>query len=239
VDTGIVRQERTVMNETTLSPSELQQSFDKSPVDSRAKRLPKVTFPFEPTPAFIEDHIDSAAVERALRIITRYIRRGIFDPSIRQLSRALKRSARTVQRYIRALVKLGKLVVTARRVSRSRNATNVYKLVDFLGVNSKGVGDKNVTEKKGEVLKTTTPAVAGSSSPTSAKQPSPFQRHWEQFRAERRAHDEKVSAQMQAQYEAKGRNFAEMQGWRLQQAFERTRMAVAARLGMYTGPKSA
>jgi len=139
-----------------------QKNFCESPVKPHLSgklregvtKWVRVGFEFTPVPEFIEREIETPALEKLYRIIMRMVRRGNSDPSLRVLAKAMGRSLRMVQRYIRALVRLGKLIVQERRITRDRNATNVYILPDL----QKGVGDKNVTEKKGEVLKTTTAA---------------------------------------------------------------------------------
>jgi hypothetical protein len=124
-----------------------------------------------------------------------------------------------VQRYLRRLVALGHLAIEMVRVSFNRNAHNIYRIIGLGG----GVGDKNDTEKKGENLKTTTPppaAVAASPSETKLKY------------EERKAGDAKASAVMREVYELRGKLWAKLKGWRLDKAYERNRMALAARVGM-------
>jgi hypothetical protein len=126
-----------------------------------------------------------------------------------------------VQRYIRALVALGKLIVIPRKVARNYNEPNTYAIPN-LG----GGGDMDVMEKKGEFLNTTTPA------PAAAVQPSPMQVEHEK----RKANDAKASRIMREVYELRGQLWARLKGWRLDKAHERNRMALEASVGVLASP---
>lgn len=184
--------------------------------------------PFVAVPEFIELEIETPALEKLYRILMRYARRGICDPSIRVLMRAMKRTDRTVQRYIRALVRLGKLVVQARRVTKNRNATNVYILPDL----QRGVGDKNVTEKLSTEINTTTPAPEARVEITDPDEhKSALRKFWEA----RFAQDKRDSRWKQDEYQQKATFWESAKGWRLDKALERTRMAMKASVGVWNG----
>ena len=179
---------------------------------SVTKRV-RVAFEFTPVPEFIEREIETPALEKLYRILLRMARRGISDPSLRVLAKAMKRSLRMVQRYIRGLVMLGKLVVQVRRVTRDRNDTNVYILPDL----QRGVGDRNVVEKLRAELKTTTPAPEAR-----------VGKFWEA----RFAQDREDSNWRREQYQRKASFWEAVKGWRLDKALERTRRAVEACVGI-------
>jgi hypothetical protein len=196
------------------------------------QRLPKVSYEFVPVPSHIEEEIPQPALEKLYRILLRLYRRGICNPPMRLLAKFMRKTIRTVQRYIRELVRLGKLLVTAQRVSRDRNGPNIYHLIGLAG----GVGDKNVVEKKGEVLTTTTPApAAAGSESTSEVKPSKTRLEWE-------ARQTKDAADRQMRLQGwvdRGKLWLGMQQRRLDKAYERNRMAMRARIGMntYDGPQ--
>jgi hypothetical protein len=173
--------------------------------------------------------IETPALEKLYRIIMRSVRRGVSDPSVRKLASVMKRSMRTIHRYLRALVRLGKLVVQTRRRTGDRNDTSIYILPDLLG----GVYDKGVVEKRGEVLKTTTPSpeALGSSSPP-AKPKSDLQALMEA----RFAQDKADAGWRRREYERKATFWDTMKGWRLSKAIERTRRAMEAQVGVFTPP---
>ena len=209
------------MHKTTQNAKRLQLNFDESPVKSRRNRLLPVQYEFVPIPEYIEKEIPDARLEKLFRIILRMLRRGTIDPPLRLLAHYMKKSIRTVQRYIRALVELGKLAVTERRIARHRNLSNVFSIPEL----HRGVGDKTVVEKKGEDLKTKTTATERGG------EKSPLQKLWEA----RFAQDRKDSNWKRAQYEQKAREWAESKRWQLQQAYQRTYMAMQACVGVYRG----
>jgi DNA-binding Lrp family transcriptional regulator len=142
---------------------------------------------------------------------------GRLRQSLEWLAGRMRVSERTVMRWNAELEKLGLLRVFRAKLTPILNALNIYTLITKRR-------DTNVTLKNKD-LKTTTPAGASSA----------FERAREQFRAERRAHDAKVSAQMRAAYAMKG------EAW-LKAAYDRTRRAVLNTLGAadetYTNPWS-
>lgn len=177
-------------------------------------RYSPVKYEFVPVPEFIEDDVADPRLEKLWRIILRSLRKGVVELPLRLLAHSMKRSVRMVQRYIRALVKLGKLVVTERRVSHNRNLSNVFAIPNLDG----GVGDKNVVEKKGKVLNTTTPA--------------PKREGLRELLEARFAQDREDSRWKRAEFEHKARVWAESKKWKLQKAYERTRMAMEAMVGV-------
>lgn len=227
------------MNKTTECAYELQESFRQTCANtapSAPKRLPKVTFLVDPV---IWQKM-SAEHREAWRAFMRQYRawrvREVFDPKYRTIAGWFGKSISAARRYIKDFARWGLLVIEERRRAWNRNDTNVYKVVDSTVDRGGGCPSKMSGEKPfKDSLKTNTPADRGSQSTTKAKETSLFERLREKFRAERRAFDLKVSLQMRAEYEAKGRIFAER---RENRQLESSRMAVAARLGMYTGPKS-
>jgi hypothetical protein len=212
-------QEFFVLTET-LSNSCLH--VNREPVEKpvKSRRLARVDYEFTPVPETIEREIEKAALERLFRILLRFYRRGVTDPSMRQLAHAMRKGVRQVQRYIRELVALGKLLVTARRVARDRNNTNVYTLTNLAG----GVGVRSDVEKRGEVLTTTTPATARGSVVKPAKSNEALQ--W----ALRKAHDALDALRMRGEYADRGKLWFELQQRRLNQAYERTSRAM---VGVY------
>jgi hypothetical protein len=196
------------------------ESFVKS-----SRRLARVSYEFTPIPADID--LDPI-LEKLYRIFIKLWRRGIVDPCNRLLADLVGRCERSVRYYCRKLEKLGLLGVIQRRVTKNRNASNVYTLMGLEG----GVGAKNCPEKKGEVLKTTTPAPErGAVDPPG---PSTTALQWEL----RRVRDALDSLRMRGAYEDRGKSWVEMQQWRLHKAKERCRIAMNACIGMYNGPST-
>jgi hypothetical protein len=183
-------------------------------------RRPQIAFDFDAVPSDLEDVIPDERLDKLFRILLRLARRGIHDPSLRWLAAKMRKSKRMVQRYLRRLVALGHLAIEAVRVSFNRNAHNIYRIIGLGG----GVGDKNVTEKKGEFLKTSTPPPAAA-----ASSPSETKLKYE----ERKAGDAKASAIMREVYELRAKLWAKLKGWKLDKAYERNRMALAASVGRY------
>ena len=171
------------MNKTTTRRPELQ-------TISRER----VSYEFIPVPEQIEREINSPILERLWRIILGFIRKGVNDPSLRQLAKRMRRSVRTVQRCIAKLKQLGFLVSTERRVESDRNLTNVFSIPNL----DRGVGDINVTEKKREILKTNTPA-------PSRGVISKLREFWER----RFSQDRKDSAWRRAEYEHRAKVWEE------------------------------
>jgi hypothetical protein len=189
--------------------------------------MARVHYDFVPVPETIEREIEKPALERLYRILLRFIRRGVTDPSLRQLAHAMRRGVRQVQRYINGLVELGKLLVKVRRVTGNRNNTNVYALTDL----QRGVGVINDTEKRRENLKTNTPA------PEARGLESKPEKSTLQLQGEmRRLQDKLDSLRMRGEYVERGKLWFELQQCRLRKAYERTRIAMGASIGVSTLP---
>jgi hypothetical protein len=185
-------------------------------ISVKPQRLLRVGYDFTPMPEYIEQAIDKPYLERLFRILLRFARRGVLDPSIRRIASAMGKSMRTVQRYIRALVALGKLVVVKRRRSRDRNDTNLYSFPTL----QMGVGDKVDVEKRGEVLKTST---------TPRENP--------RVAVESRLQENQTAAvRMREWYDTNGKLWAAGKLLRLQKALERNRNALRACVGMAPTP---
>lgn len=184
----------------------------------------------------------SAEHREAWRILMRWRRAwvgAVFDPAYRKIASWFGKSVSQARRYIKDFARWGLLVIEERRCAWNRNHPNVYKLVDSIVVNRGGVPFINEQEKQDSSLKTNAPADAGSISLSEEKpekpkpQPSAFRLLWETVKGDLKEKDGADRARVKAAYEAKGLEFAEKQGWRLAAAYERTRRAVKASLGVY------
>lgn len=212
---------------TTLTNSFL--AVNPSSCESSVTRLARVSYAFVPMPQNIGEVL-TPSEERLYGVLIALAQRGIVEPCIRVLASIIKRSERTVQRLQRSMALKGVLEIIERRISACRNAPNIYKLLGL--VFHRGVGDKNVTEKNGKLLKTTTPA------PGRGARGKPDQSH-EALRYEiRRLQDKLDSERMQRAYVDRGKLHTEGKEWRLSKALERTRIAAAACIGRYMGPET-
>jgi hypothetical protein len=187
--------------------------------------LSKVNYEFVPVPSHIEEEIPQPALEKLYRILLRLYRRGVTNPPMRLLAKLMGKAIRTVQRYARALVSLGKLVILPQRITRNRNAPNIYSLIGLEG----GVGDKFVVEKQGESTNTTTsaPTAAVEEIPVEVK-PSKTRIAWEA----RQAKDAADHDWMLAGFVGRGKVWALAQ---LNKAYERTKWAMKANVGVWDG----
>jgi hypothetical protein len=166
-------------------------------------------------PSAIEQEIIKPALERLWRILLRFIRKGVNNPPLRLLAAAMRKGIRQVQRDIRELVKLGKLIVTEHRVDFKRNAPNSYTLVDL----QPALGVIDDTEKQGEVLKTSTPP---RENPRVAMEA-------------RRKQDDEDRQRMRKNYDDKAAFWAMCKQTRVGKALERGSNALRASLGVYKG----
>jgi hypothetical protein len=222
------------MYETIAAAQELQPIFDKSPVDSRAKRLPKVT---------IYDLMARVprAVHTYLFALPRLIREWggrIFDPPIRWLADQMGVHEKTIKRWNEVLRRAALFEVEQREhpQRRDRNLTNVYRLlVDFVvDTVGGGGGQKSSRDALLKNLKTTTPTAPLRGSSSRLDENENTRRQWEQ----RRAQDAKDHHRMRTQYEAVGLGFLEKRRLAAKAAFQCVRRMVEARIGTYTGPQS-
>jgi hypothetical protein len=211
---------------TTLTNSFL--AVNPSSCESSVTRLARVSYAFVPMPQNIGEVL-TPSEQRLYGELIALAQRGLVGPCMRVLASIIKRSVRTVQRLLRSMALKGVLEIIERRISSYRNAPNIYKLIGL--VFHGGVGDKNVTEKNGKLLKTTTPA------PERGARGRP-ERSNAALRYEiRRLQDKLDSERMRSAYADCGKLHTEMKEWRLSKAVERTRRAVAACVGLYTGPE--
>jgi hypothetical protein len=119
--------------------------------------LPKrqqIGFAFDPTPSGLDEEIPDAQQSKLYRIILTLLRRGMEKPPLRLLASLMDRSIRMVQRYLRALEALGKVIITGRKIAYNYNEPNTYAIPNLVG---RGGGEMDVTEKKVESLTTSTP----------------------------------------------------------------------------------
>jgi hypothetical protein len=195
-----------------------------------SQRLSKVNYEFVPVPSNLDKLIPDATLAKFWKKLLELWRKGISDPSVRLLASLMEKSERSIQRYQRALESMGMLAKQLRRVLHNRNDTNVYTLMGF----QVGVGDKNVVEKKGESTNTTTPPAspAGLESINEVK-PSKTRLEWEA----RQAKDAADHGLRLQGWVDRGKLWLGMQQWRLAKAYERNRMALQARIGVYDGPQ--
>jgi DNA-binding Lrp family transcriptional regulator len=98
------------------------------------------------------ERLDHPTAERVYRALCECMRRGWFDPPIRWLAARVKRSYMQVTRGLNRLKAAGYIRWVRRRISRTRNATNVYVLV--------GVTITHVIEKQKREVKTKAPRAA-------------------------------------------------------------------------------
>jgi hypothetical protein len=180
---------------------------------------------FVPVAENIQDQIASPTLRDFIcRVMMGFWRRGIYNPSIRQLMAKMKKSRSQIKRYIREAARLGLMTWQEFRQSFNRNTTNTYTPVACVG----GVGFKNEPEKKGEFLKTTTPAPGRVAIVKPAKSYEALQ--W----TLRKAHDALDALRMRGEYADKGKLWYELKQWREGKARERCRMAMMASVGSYT-----
>jgi hypothetical protein len=192
----------------------------EKPVKSR--RLPRVgCTAFVPVAENIQDQIASPTLRDFIcRVMMGFWRRGIYNPSIRQLMAKMKKSRSQIKRYIREAARLGLMTWQEFRQSFNRNTTNTYMPIVCVG----GVGFKNEPEKKGEFLTTSTPAPGRGS----VRKPEKSNEHlrWEM----RRLQDQLDSLRMKGKFVERGKLWFELQQRRLQQAFRRNAEAM---VGVY------
>jgi hypothetical protein len=117
-------------------------------------RHQQIRFGFDPVPSGLDEEIPDAQQSKLYRIILTLLRRGMEKPPLRLLASLMDRSIRMVQRYLRALEALGKVIITGRKIAYNYNEPNTYAIPNLVGV---GGGDIDVTEKKVESLTTSTP----------------------------------------------------------------------------------
>lgn len=182
-------------------------SINLSPINSPATWMPDYTG------AGLSD-----GAQVFLSRLWRLIRQGQRNPTIRRLANMLRKSTRTIRRYLVELVRAGLLIVHRHRVAFNRNNPNTYSLPG-----RGGVGDKNVIGELTKTLKTTTPA------PAPASTISETRLRYEVSRAVNAATREAG----RKWYESRGEMWQKLKESRLSKAIERTR---AAMVGVYQAP---
>jgi hypothetical protein len=192
-----------------------------SKCESSVTRLARVSYAFVPVPQNIGEVL-TPSEERLYRALIALAQRGLVEPCIRVLASIIKRSVRTVQYLLRSMARKGLLEIIERRISACRNAPNLYKLIGL--VFHRGEGAIFRTEKNGKLLKTTTPA------PERGAGGRPDRSIEALLYELRQKQDEIDSLRMQKTYADRGSTW-------LNKAVERTKIAAAALVGVYTGPE--
>jgi hypothetical protein len=188
-------------------------------------------------PEHIEDYIAEAHLERVWRVLKRETNRktGFCDISNARLASILGKSERTIKRYTKALDERGLIQKILRPSSKGCrfNESNRYIVLDlggsiWKGRRPSGGGDTSGTQIHPDVLNTNTPAQETRGSEC---EPAKSNHHlrWEN----RRLRDELASVRMRGVYVERGKRWFEMQQGRLHKAYERTRMALHASVGVY------
>ena len=108
----------------------------------------QISFPFAPAA------IDQLPATQLLVILQECISSGWNDPPIRYLRARIHRCYRQVLRLLAILEKSGRLLIRRRRLSATRNGTNIYEIPQAGG----GCDMGNVTEKQKQKQIPSTPA---------------------------------------------------------------------------------
>lgn len=98
--------------------------------------------------------IDHPTAEHIYRIVCECLSRGWNDPPIRYFTARVNRCYRQVLRALAILERSGRLLIHRRRLSATRNGTNIYEIPDIQG----GCDTGNVTEKQKQKQIPSTPA---------------------------------------------------------------------------------
>jgi hypothetical protein len=119
------------------------------------------------------------------------------------------------------LIVWGRLERRLRRISKKRNATNIYIVIDLVS---------DCTEKKKLLLKTNTRAGAAIRKPEKSR----FALQWESRQEQnRRDHERK-----RREFAERGKRWVELRRWRKKQADRHSRWEAEKHLGVDKGPKT-
>lgn len=159
-----------------------------------------------------------------LKIISDSIDRGIHCPCVRYLAARLEISRQYAHRLLKILENLGFLRIIRRRISRSRNDTNIYQIIQ---VTEKQKGQ--FTEKQKEQIQEAPPAIHA------------LKHENDSLKTQLRKLREHLAEQLRFYkgYIRRGEHMSRAWEWRKSRDGERERVKMLARVGRFIPPTGA
>lgn len=90
-----------------------------------------IDYEFEPIPSRILNQVDNPRSIQLLMAISWCLRHGIHSPCVRLLASMTKCTRQWAHKLLKALEKANIIRITRRRISATRNDTNIYQIVGF------------------------------------------------------------------------------------------------------------
>jgi hypothetical protein len=197
------------MTPNIATPERIRKTFaQKSLVNTKLPQRSPVGYDFDPIPSRIDSLLANAHLEKLIRILIQYRRRGISNPAVKTLAKRMCKSPRQILRYLNMIESIAGKIRTSRHICRKRCTTNTYNLEGLLSL----MGDKSVVEKKGEKdLNTKTKATTretpraevapATTAPKTPPPPSKTQLEYEAMREFDRECTRKMLRQREARFE--------------------------------------